>query len=144
MNRQTVFRILLGIVIVGVLIAAGVAVFNAGAAYGLAQSGALAERLGREAPNMTPRMWGGPHLVYGWGWRPFGGGFGFLGCLVPLFFFFLLFWLIRGAFWRGPWGWRGGRGDWEQQRRQMFEEWHRRAHAASNPSAGQPDQPAAQ
>ena len=109
MNRQTVFRILLGIVIVGVLIAAGVAVFNAGAAYGLAQSGALAERLGREAPNMTPRMWGGPHLVYGWGWRPFGGGFGFLGCLVPLFFFFLLFWLIRGAFWRGPWGWRGGR-----------------------------------
>jgi hypothetical protein len=135
-------------VIVGVLIAAGVAVFNAGAAYGLAQSGALAERLGREAPRLMPWMWGGPHLAYGWGGRPFGGGFGFLGCLVPLFVFFLLFWLIRGAFGRGPWGWRhfgpGGRGDWEQHRQQMFEEWHRRAHEAAGPSAAQPDKPAAQ
>jgi len=62
-------------------------------------------------------------------------GFGPLGFLFPLLFFFLIFGLIRAAFWRGP-RWRGPRGDWQggpggDHRggpRTMFEEWHREAH----------------
>jgi hypothetical protein len=62
--------------------------------------------------------------------RPFGFGFGFLGCLVPILFFLLIFALFRFAFrprWGGPWrygGWENGQGDIPPGVR----EWHRRMH----------------
>ncbi len=141
MNRQTVFRIALAVVAVAVLVLAGVAVFNAGAAYGLAQADGGADGAFSWMPGMAAGHRGllrAGHM--GWGFRPFGG-FGFLGCLVPLFFLFLVFWLIRGAFWRGPWGWRGHRGGWHGEGvPPHFEEWHRRAHGEA-PRAGNPAEP---
>jgi hypothetical protein len=131
-NRNLFFRILLGLVVVAVLVGAGFALFNAGAAYGLSQSGVWAERMG---PGMmqrgTPWMIG-PHV--GWGLRPFGWGFGLLGFVFQILLFVGLIWLVSRLFFGwGRWGgWRGN-GDWEQRRQQMFEEWHRRAHEQSNP-----------
>ena len=59
-------------------------------------------------------------------WHPFFfGGFGFL---FPLLFLFLIFFLIRGAFWGWGRGYGGpgryGLGD----RQAMLEDWHKRAH----------------
>ena len=71
----------------------------------------------------------------GWGW---GWGFGFLGFLFPLFFFFIIFGLLRAAMWGGRgygpgrMGW-GGQGDW---RRQRLEEIHRELHGDKPQSGG--------
>ena len=80
-----------------------------------------------------------PYPYYGYGMpfhRPFG--FGFLGCLVPLFLFFLLFGAFRFLLWGPRWGW-GHRGPWrygwgERGAPPMFEEWHKRAHGESSDS----------
>jgi RsiW-degrading membrane proteinase PrsW (M82 family) len=130
-NRNLFFRILLGLVVVAVLVGAGFALFNAGAAYGLAQSGAWAERMG---PEMMQRGMGwmtGPHM--GWGVRPFGWGFGLPGFVFQILLFVGLIWLVSRLFFGwGRWGWRGN-GGWEQRRQQMFDEWHKRAHEQGNP-----------
>jgi len=138
MNRQTIFRLVLGLIVIAVLAAAGFAVFNAGAAYGVAQSpewARLAEE-GVRPGNMGPwMMQGGPHMGmgYGWGWGRGFGGFGFLGCLFPLLFLFLLFAIFRGLFGWGRWGgWRGGPGGWEQRGREKFDEWHRQSHGGGD------------
>jgi hypothetical protein len=137
MSRQTVFRIVLGIVVIAVLAAAGFAVFNAGAAYGVAQApewARLAEE-GVRGPGMMPWMGPyafGPHMGWGWG-RGFGWGFSFLSCLVPLLFIFLVFALFRAAFGWGRWGWRGGPGGWEQRGREKFDEWHKQSHGGGEP-----------
>ena len=75
-----------------------------------------------------------PYPYYGYGpfHHPFGFGFGFLGCLIPLFLFFLVFGAFRFLFW-GPRWHRGGYGPWrhgwgEGGMPPMFEEWHKRAH----------------
>jgi hypothetical protein len=65
--------------------------------------------------------------VYPYFWHPFGFfGFGFLGLLFPLLFLFLIFGLVRAAWWgRGGYGggrWYGG------DRRAMLEQWHREMH----------------
>jgi len=146
MNRSIVFRVVLALVVTAVLVAAGFALFNAGVAYGVAQSpewARLAEE-GARPGGMGQWMmrggpgWGfGPHL--GWGWRPFGG-FGFLSCLVPVLFFFLVLALLRGVFGWRHWGWQGGGpGGWEQRGREKFDEWHKQAHSSGGepaPSAG--------
>lgn len=128
MNRNLLFRIFLGIVVVIVLAVAGFALFNAGAAYGLAQSGVWAERPGM-MPHAMPMPWrAGPHLS--WGFRPFGWGLGLLGFILQLLLIAGLVWLVVWLFFgRG----RRGNDDGEQRIRQMFEEWHRRAHEQSNP-----------
>lgn len=131
MNRNLLFRIFLGIVVVAVLVGAGFALFSAGAAYGLAQSGVWAERMG---PGMMPRgmpmpWWAGPHLSWGWGFRPFGWGLGLLGLLLQILLIAGLVWLVGRLFF--GWG-RRDNGDWEQRSRQMFEEWHKRAHEQGN------------
>lgn len=117
MNGRIVFRIFLGLLLIGLLAGAGASLYHLGVARGLAEAPQLANRLPQGAPIF-------PYAPYGpWGFGPFGWGFGFFRVL----FFFGFLWLISRLFFWGCWGagWRS-RG-WEQ-RRQMLDEWHRRAH----------------
>jgi hypothetical protein len=92
------------IALLAVLILGGVA----GIAY---QAGAAASAAGTAPIAMHPYFWG-----------PFFG-FGFFGFLFPLLFLFLIFGLVRAAFWGGHSHWDGYGG-----RRRMLEEWHREMH----------------
>lgn len=123
MNRRIILGVLLALVLLAGVVAVGVAAYNAGVARGLAETGT----------QVAPRWGAGPHgFYYGAPFffpRPFFG-FGLLGCLVPLGFFFLLFVLLRGLFWGPRWGWGHGGpyGPGGKGAPPMFEEWHRRAH----------------
>lgn len=132
--------ILIGLLVLALLAGAvgvGVYAYNAGVAQGLVQSGKVSVVEG--GPGPYP-YYGGPFFFH----RSFGFGFGFLGCLFPLLFFFIIFGLLRGIFWRGPWGgrhgWGGGHhGPWGKGGvPPMFEEWHRQAHGQSAPPESQP------
>jgi len=63
--------------------------------------------------------WYGPHMY----------GFGFLGLLVPLLFFFLFVGLVRAAIWGG----HGGHG--RDGRRARLEQLHRELHGETPPSS---------
>ena len=65
----------------------------------------------------------------------FWGGFGFL---FPLLFIFLIFALIRGAFWRGRgWGYGGWSGSgYYQSPRERLEELHREMHGEKPKDSG--------
>ena len=56
-------------------------------------------------------------------YHPFYGGFGFFGFLFPILFIFLIFGLLRSAFW----GW-GGRYGTRYGGRERLEELHRELH----------------
>jgi hypothetical protein len=131
MKDRSGFRIVLGVVLVVALIA-GAAVlgwmaYNAGLTQGAAQSAG--------APlGVAPFGMVRPHFM-----APFA--YGFIGCLVPLAFLFLVLSLFRLVVWggkgrhgHGGWGPRGGfmpdgmREHW----RQRMDEWHREAHAAGS------------
>ncbi len=80
-----------------------------------------------------------PVAYYGY---PYHFGFGFLGFLIPLFFLFLFFGLMRMAFGGGR-GWKGGqgygymgRGGWGDGR-ERIEALHRELHG-EKPSSGGP------
>jgi hypothetical protein len=154
MNRRVVLGIFVVLLLVVVAVAAGGYAYNVGVAQGLANSGKLVAPDGTGVAPLTPFFYGAPYF-----YRPFGFGFGFLGCLFPLLGFFLIFSLIRVIFWRGGWGgrrgWGGhgwgpgyGSGGPEGQGQNfgpggqgvppMFSEWHKRAHGE------QPPQPPAQ
>ena len=75
---------------------------------------------------VVPPYYYGPHW-FGWGF-----GFGFLGLLFPLFFFFLIFGLLRAALWGG----RGWGGYSHQSRRDRLEEIHRELHGEKPQSSG--------
>lgn len=112
------------IVLVGALLLAtmvGFAAWQAGVAHGIEQSGKIVvpPSGGAGAPYPVPYPY-----YYGWH-RPWGFGFGFL--FVPLF---IVFWLIavRGLFWRRAW-YGGYRGGCRPGPRDLFDEWHRQAHA---------------
>ncbi len=129
MKSRIVVAVLVTLALIAGAIGVGAVSFNAGVAQGLAQSGKLAE-LAQSGAGIGPHaFYGGPMFFH----RPFGFGFGFLGCLVPLLFLFLAFSLVRGFMWRRHWGWGmhgGGHGPWSNKdgAPPMFEEWHRRAH----------------
>ena len=94
------------------------------------------------APGTYPYGYG-----YGYGFGPgWGHGFSIFGFLGTLLVIFLIFGLLRAAFWRGRGGWGrygywggsggpGGLGKWEHDPRnrfhQTFEDWHREAHSES-------------
>ena len=101
--------------------------------------------------------------AYGYGWHPFGFGFGIFGFFATLFFVCVVFALIRAIVWRGgpgrrggwggpgSYGWgygpgagtdgdRGGRSPWESRAHDTFDTWHRQAHDA--PAASRVDAPA--
>ena len=100
--------------------------YNLGVAQGLAQSG--------KVPSPGPGV--GPYPVYPYPAYPYGFpfhgpfGFGFFGLLWPILIIFLIFALVRGAFWRGyAWGghWGRGGGPWCEER-------HRQAHESEGPA----------
>lgn len=135
MNRKIVLGVLLALVLIAGAVSIGVYSYNAGVAQGLVESGKLTD-LPAGAEGRVYPFYGGPFFFH----RPFG--FGFLGCLGPLLFFFLIFALFRGLMWGGPWGrghgWRHG--PWQKGVPPMFDEWHRQAHQTAEqtppPSAG--------
>jgi hypothetical protein len=145
MNRRLVIGILVVLLLAVVGVTVGVFAYQAGVAQGLVTSGKV----------VIPD--GGVGVVpYGYHMMPFYGGwgfgFGFVRCLFPLLGFFLLFSLLRLAFWRGGgWGRRGwghggygGYGPSGSNVPPMFDEWHKRAHgepAATPPESGQQSQP---
>ena len=124
----------IALAIVAVLTVAGVAVgaYNAGIDEGISRA-ADAEQV----VEVVGRGYGHG----GWGFFPFGL------FLFPLFLFGL-FWLIGGAFRRGPWNGGHGHdhGPWSEEGRARFErkfdEWHARQHAqgatAPDPGGGAP------
>ena len=122
MNGRIILGVLLVIVLVAGAVGLGVSAYNMGLAQGMAVSGADKAPAAGVAPYPYP-FFGGPFWF-----RPFGWGFGFLGLLFPLFFFFLIFALLRGIFWGGHRGWR--RGPWMDQQTvpPAVEEWHRKMH----------------
>ena len=132
MNGRLIARILMAILLIAVLAGFGVMIYNAGVARGLATSTDFPGPVPDGTPGApgVPGRWVNPYYGYGYGpfIRPWGFGFFPFGFLFPLLFFFLIFWLIRGLFWRGwggprYYGWGG-----PNQVPPPFEEWHRRAH----------------
>ncbi len=124
MNGRIVARIVLAIVLL--LAVAGIAyyAYNVGLAQGaLATDRGGAVAPGTQAPGTLPSPYGRGPFFY----RPFGFGFGFLGCLFPLLFFALFLLIVRGLFWGGRRYW-GGHGSWDNGVPPRFEEWHRKAH----------------
>src|SRR4051812_49711022 len=107
MGHRTWFRI--AIVVLALATLAGVSTYsyNAGLAQGLSESG----RTIAFAP------------------RPWGFGFGFFP-IFPLFVIFFWFVILRGLFWRGPWGHRRWYYDGVPP---AFDEWHRRASYPQGP-----------
>ena len=135
MSGNSGFRIagavLLTLLLVGGAAALGYMAYSAGVAQGAAQEGVQVV-----APAAAPMPYYG-YPVYGF--HPYG----FLWCLGPLFFVFLLFFAMRLAFggWRrhhGPWGWGGGPLGSEEMRnhwREKAEQWHREMHEGGGAKA---------
>jgi hypothetical protein len=137
MNGRTIVRFLVGLIAVGLLIGIGVEIYQSGVQQGIVDAG---------------RVPAGAAVPYvGYGYHP-GFGFGFLGFLFPLLFIFLIFGLLRAAFWggRGRRGWGGhgwggygygpgGRGSdpnsWQAERDRRIAEMHQRLHDADAPGA---------
>lgn len=142
MAGRGIFGFLMTLLFVGVLIAIGAGIYEAGVAQGVIDAGRF------------PAGASVPVAGYGPGYH---GGFGFLGLLVPILFLFLLFGLIRAAFSRGRgwghhgygrgYGWgpgwdrgdgpaEGGPGSWREERDRRMAELHRRLHEADTGGPG--------
>jgi len=136
-NGRTVFNLIFGLIVVGILAGVGVGIYNAGIAQGVVEAGRL------PAGAVVPAA--GYGYGYGWGFH----GFGFLGLLFPILFLFLIFGLVRAAFGRGRhygpgWGGRGywgkgygpgfggpgagGADAWREERDRQISDLHRRLH----------------
>lgn len=127
MDRKAIlFAVLVIVIVVGALGLAAYS-YNMGVVQGLAQSD-KSPATGNGTLPYYPFA-GGPFF-----YRPWGFGFGLLGCLVPLFFFFLIFGMLRMVFWGPRWG-RGWRHMAEGGVPPMFEQWHQKAHE-NNPRSG--------
>jgi len=134
MSGGTFARVLAALVLIGVLVAIGVGVYNAGVSAGLATQVV--------APSGAPAVYyPGPYAWHGWGW-----GFGFFGIFFWILGIFLIFGLLRAIFGWGRWGGRGYR-DWSHKPngyggyggpQSHFDEWHRRSHESEGGSGGQP------
>ena len=133
MSRNIVFRIIAALVLLAAV--AGIAgfAFNAGMVRGSALSVQAPATGAQPVPGF---VYPAPYPYY---WHPFFG-FGFLGFLIPLFLFFLVFGAIRRLLWGPRWGMHHmghhmHRGDWGENTPggsdfvpPMFNEWHKRAH----------------
>lgn len=120
--RGGFFGLLFAILLIAVVVGVGYYGYNMGVAQGVANSGKL----------IPPETSVAPYPYY----RPFFfHPFGFFGWLVPIFFFFLFFALIRAIFWGGHWGW-GHHRHWEDGVPPRFEEWHKRSHEPKSTNQG--------
>jgi hypothetical protein len=136
MNR-TFFKVILVFVLLAAIVGLAAFAYYAGVAHGTTQTALL--NAGAAPAPVYPYygMW------YGY---PF---FGFLGCLVPLFLFFMAFIALRGLLFHGrggcgmrhhgPWGGYpgGGRQDWKENVPPMVEEWHRKMHEGASSQSGE-------
>jgi hypothetical protein len=86
MDRQTVLRIVIALLVIAAIAGVGVYEYRLGVAHGIATSGKF--------PAGAPGVYPYPH--WGWGFHPFGFVF-------PLLFLFLIFGLGRRFLW-GGWG----------------------------------------
>lgn len=130
-NGRILFGVLLGLVLIAVVAGASWYAYNVGLAQGV-MSGAtfVAPPVDGSVQPVTPSTV--PfHFYRGFGWgHPFGFGFGLFGCLVPIFFFLLVFALFRLLFrphWGGGWG-RGGWKGYDGEIPPQVQEWHRKMH----------------
>jgi hypothetical protein len=96
--------------------------------------GVFAYQLGLSQGLATALPAGAAPAAY-YGYPHWGFGFGFLGLLFPLLFFFLIFGALRAAWWGG----RGGYGPkgWGGNGRARIEELHRELHG-EKPSGDRP------
>ena len=116
MSHRYAYRWMIGLALVAALAGVGFYAYNLGVAQGLAESSRLV------APGAAA-----PVIVWARPW-----GFGFFPFFPLLFIFFWIF-VLRGLFWRGRWGGRGGGYRGYPGVPPEFDEWHRRAHAQANP-----------
>ncbi|HMK07962.1 MAG TPA: hypothetical protein VK449_02925 [Anaerolineales bacterium] len=135
MSNNTGLRIagavLLTLLIVGGVAALGYMAYSAGVAQGASQTGVQVVAPAAAAPM--------PYYGYPPYWfQPFG----FLWCLAPFFFLFMLFFAMRLAFGgfghrHGPWGWRGrwGSDEMREHLRQKADEWHKEQHGGGEAKA---------
>jgi hypothetical protein len=143
MNGRSIVGLIFSLLVVAVLIGVGVGIYQAGIAQGIVDA------------QRVPAGAAVPVAGYGYGWG--FHGFGFLGLLFPILFFFLIFGLIRAAFWRGRgWGPGWGRGyggwgkgygpmdggpdAWREERERRIADLHKRLHEdeAAGGSTGSP------
>ena len=137
------FRGFLGLVatviVVGLLVSVGAGIYQAGLTQGVIDAGRF------------PAGGTVPIPGYGYGWH----GPDLFGLLFGLFFLFILFGIIRAAFFggrgrgwghhgygAGPWGKGYGSGEgpgaWRADRDSRIAEWHRRLHEEEAGPAGTP------
>ncbi len=112
MRGSILFRILRALLLVGILVAAGVFIFQAGQAQGYALGLAAADK-GTTVNPPAPLPYYG--YGYGYGIRPFFFPFFPLGGLLFIFGLFFLLSFVFGGFRRRYWyhqqgGWYGGPG----------------------------------
>jgi hypothetical protein len=119
MNGRIVFTVFVVLVVVAAVL--GIA----GYAYNLGLTQGMATNVKLEVPSTGAMPY--PYFYRSFGMHGFGG-FGFLSCLVPLFFFFILFGVMRMVFWRARWGGMHRR-HWDKETiPPMVAEWHRKMH----------------
>lgn len=143
------FGFLATLIVVGLLVGVGAGIYQAGIAQGVVDAG-------RFPAGATVPVNG-----YGYGWH----GPDVFGILFGLFFLFILFGIIRAAFFggRGGWGHRGGyrggygwgpgwdKGDgpsegptsWRADRDSRIADWHRKLHEEETGSTGAGGSPGA-
>ena len=137
MRRNVIGTVLITILVVGALAAAGFGLFQIGYQQGLVETGADVV-INRVGPGLHHGYWGfgGP------------GAFGVFGVFFKILFVFLIFGLIARLFFgRRPWGPPGGpywARDWEGNHRSAMEQhltdWHEKAHGEGTPPPTKPDQ----
>ena len=133
------------LVVVGLLVSVGAGIYQAGVAQGIVDAGRF--------PAGATVPVAGAGYGYGYGWH----GPDLFGLLIGLFFLFILFRIISGAFFGGRgrgWGHHGhgygpgwGRGygpgdgpdaprSWREAREQRMADWHRELHDAEGKAPG--------
>ena len=122
MNGNNVaLRIISALVLIAAIAGIGFFAYQAGVAHGSPVT--IQAPSGQTVP--------APYPYYGYGMPFHPWGFGFLGCLIPLFLFFIVFGAFRFLLWGPRWGWRH-HGPWQYRWGEggvppMFEDWHKRA-----------------
>ena len=117
-----IFRLIAFLLLVGLLAAVGINIYNAGVSAGIASDVGHAIASGAPIP---AGYYSGAYIGH-------PEGFGFGGFLFGLFFLFLFFGLIRAAFGFGRWGGHhGGSSKWGG-RREYLDSWHRERHGETS------------